>query len=76
MKALYSDFINLIILIVVIFVLWRLKMWSNKKYNVPKVFQWFPKKWAKEKCWNNFFNQNWMLKEKEFGLLIMRLIYM
>ena len=51
----YSDFISLIILITVILVLWRLKVWSNKKYNVPKVFQWFPRRWGKRKVSEQFF---------------------
>ncbi|KXY03353.1 MULTISPECIES: hypothetical protein [Bacillus cereus group] len=55
LKASYSDFISLIILITVILALWRLKVWSNKKYNVPKVFQWFPKKWGKRKISEQFF---------------------
>ena len=33
LKASYSDFISLIIFITVILALWRLKVWSNKKYN-------------------------------------------
>ena len=28
---------------------WRLNTWYNKKYNVPKVFQWFPRRWGKRK---------------------------
>ncbi|PFY99984.1 hypothetical protein COL75_22240, partial [Bacillus wiedmannii] len=23
--------------------------WYNKKYNVPKVFQWLPRRWGKRK---------------------------
>lgn len=50
-----ASYFNFIILITVILVLWRLKMMSNKKYNVPKVFQWFPKKWGKRKISEQFF---------------------
>ncbi|MGG0759155.1 hypothetical protein [Bacillus paramycoides] len=55
LKASYSEFINFIILITVILVLWRLKAWSNKKYNVPKVFKWFPKRWGKRKILEQFY---------------------
>ncbi|MGH1146180.1 hypothetical protein [Bacillus pseudomycoides] len=55
LKASYSEFINFIILITVILVLWRLKVWSNKKYNVPKVFKWFPERWGKRKILEQFY---------------------
>jgi len=55
LKASYSEFINFIILITVILVLSRLKVWSNKKYNVPKVFKWFPKRWGKRKILEQFY---------------------
>ncbi|PFZ88597.1 hypothetical protein [Bacillus pseudomycoides] len=55
LKSSYSEFINFIVLITVILVLWRLKVWSNKKYNVPKVFKWFPKRWGKRKISEQFF---------------------
>ena len=44
----YSDIFRIII-IVLVFHFWRLNTWYNKKYNVPKVFQWFPRRWGKEK---------------------------
>ncbi|MGF9877989.1 hypothetical protein ABEX39_09120 [Bacillus albus] len=46
---LYSDIFRIIIIVLVFFIFWRLNTWYNKKYNVPKVFQWFPTRWGKRK---------------------------
>ncbi|MCU5479297.1 hypothetical protein OCB02_26725 [Bacillus cereus] len=45
----YSDIFHTIIIVLVFFIFWRLNTWYNKKYNVPKVFQWFPRRWGKRK---------------------------
>ncbi|PFY72973.1 hypothetical protein [Bacillus wiedmannii] len=45
----YFDIFRIIIIVLFFFIFWRLNTWYNKKYNVPKVFQWLPRRWGKRK---------------------------
>ncbi|MFD5259666.1 hypothetical protein [Bacillus wiedmannii] len=58
----YFDIFSIIIIVLFFFTFWRLNAWYNKKHNVPKVFQWFPRRWGKRKVSEHLSQLNKKLK--------------
>ena len=54
----------------VFFAFWRLNVWYNKKHNVPKVFQWFPRGWGKRKVSGAFISTNKKVKAEGKGIWV------
>ncbi len=54
----------------VFFAFWRLNAWYNKKHNVPKVFQWFPRRWGERKVSEHLSQLNKKLKVEGKGIWV------
>ena len=66
----YFDIFNFIIIFSFFFIFWRLNVWYNKKYNVPKVFQWFPRRWGKRKVSEHLSQLNEKLEAEGKGIWV------
>ncbi|HDR3649464.1 MULTISPECIES: hypothetical protein [Bacillus cereus group] len=66
----YFDIFCIIIIVLFFFAFWRLNAWYNKKHNVPKVFQWFPRRWGKRKVSEHLSQLNKKLKAAGKGIWV------
>jgi hypothetical protein len=66
----YFDIFNFIIIFSFFFIFWRLNVWYNKKHNVPKVFQWFPRRWGKRKVSQHLSQLNEKLAAEGKGIWV------
>ncbi|ENQ3106502.1 hypothetical protein ACEOWJ_002533 [Bacillus cereus] len=66
----YFDIFLFIIIFSFFFIFWRLNVWYNKKYNVPKVFQWLPKSWGRRKVSEHLSQLNEQLAAEGKGIWV------
>lgn len=66
----YFDIFCIIIIALFFFTFWRLNARYNKKHNVPKVFQWFPRRWGKRKISEHLSQLNKKLETEGKGIWV------
>ncbi|EEM61245.1 hypothetical protein BK742_11750 [Bacillus thuringiensis serovar pingluonsis] len=66
----YFNIFCIVVIILFFFIFWRLHVWYNKKHNVPKVFQWFPRKWGKRKVSEHLSQLNEKLAAEGKGIWV------
>ncbi|HDR4604062.1 MULTISPECIES: hypothetical protein [Bacillus] len=66
----YFDVFCIVVIVLFFFIFWRLNVWYNKKHNVPKVFQWFPRKWGKRKVSEHLSQLNEKLAAEGKGIWV------
>ncbi|AAU19363.1 group-specific protein [Bacillus cereus E33L] len=66
----YFDIFCIVVIVLFFFIFWRLHVWYNKKHNVPKVFQWFPRKWGKRKVSEHLSQLNEKLAAEGKGIWV------
>ncbi|WJE55473.1 hypothetical protein QRE66_27680 (plasmid) [Bacillus cereus] len=66
----YFDIFCIVMIVSFFFLFWRLNVWYNKKHNVPKVFQWFPRKWGKRKVSEHLSQLNEKLAAEGKGIWV------
>jgi len=66
----YFDIFCIVVIVSFFLIFWRLNVWYNKKYNVPKVFQWFPRKWGKRKVSEHLSQLNGKLAAEGKGIWV------
>ncbi|ADK03691.1 TPA: hypothetical protein QCU10_006085 [Bacillus anthracis] len=66
----YFDIFCIAVIVLFFFIFWRLNVWYNKKHNVPKVFQWFPRKWGKRKVSEHLSQLNEKLAAEGKGIWV------
>lgn len=64
----FSPFFNFFLIFVVLIAFWRLSVWYDKKHGVPKVFQWFPKRWGIRKVSEHLSQLNEKLAAEGKGI--------
>ncbi len=71
----YFDIFCIVVIVSFFLIFWRLNVWYNKKHNVPKVFQWFPRKWGKRKVSEHLSQLNEKLAAEGKGIWGYNLCY-
>ncbi|MCW1938953.1 hypothetical protein OMD49_00975 [Bacillus anthracis] len=66
----YFDIFCIVVIVLFFFIFWRLNVWYKKKHNVPKVFQWFPRKWGKRKVSEHLSQLNEKLAAEGKGIWV------
>ncbi|PFE28515.1 hypothetical protein CN279_04675 [Bacillus anthracis] len=66
----YFDIFCIVVIVSFFLIFWRLNAWYNKKHNVPKVFQWFPRKWGKRKVSEHLSQLNEKLAAEGKGIWV------
>ncbi|PFF33965.1 hypothetical protein CN327_12205 [Bacillus cereus] len=66
----YFDIFCIVMIVSFLKIFWRLNVWYNKKHNVPKVFQWFPRKWGKRKVSEHLSQLNEKLAAEGKGIWV------